>query len=93
VGVAGSPNPIRGIVGAHELFHCASLVGTWFFWHFIGEVARTPPIGQAVAIGSSRADPISKGRRPRAGECHLGPEHGPGCYNRARPHHYRRILQ
>ncbi len=60
VGIAGAPNPIPGIVGAHELFHCASLVGVWFFWRFMGEIARTPAIGQPFATASIRTGPAGE---------------------------------
>lgn len=53
VGIAGRPNPVPGIVGAHELFHCASLAGVWFFWRFMGAIARTPTIGRPFAIPSA----------------------------------------
>ncbi len=60
-GVAGTPNPVPGVIGAHELFHCASLVGVWFFWRFMGEVARTPPIGPPFAIRSTDSDRAAEG--------------------------------
>lgn len=54
VGIAGTPNPIPGIVGAHELFHVASLAGVWLFWRFMGEVARMPAIHHPMAVRSTR---------------------------------------
>lgn len=61
VGVAGTPNPIPGIVGSHEVFHFASLAGVWLFWRFMGEVARTPPIGQPFAVRPTRPDNAVEG--------------------------------
>ncbi|MFW5969112.1 MAG: PAQR family membrane homeostasis protein TrhA, partial [Halofilum sp. (in: g-proteobacteria)] len=49
VGVAGTPDPLPGVIGSHELFHCASLAGVWCFWRFMGAVARTPAIGRPLA--------------------------------------------
>lgn len=49
IGVAGTPNPVPGIIGSHELFHCASLAGVWFFWRFMSAVALTPTIGRPCA--------------------------------------------
>lgn len=44
VGITGTPNPVPGIIGSHELFHCASLAGVWLFWRFMTGVARAPVI-------------------------------------------------
>jgi channel protein (hemolysin III family) len=48
VGVAGTPNPVPGIIGSHELFHCASLAGMWLFWRFMVGVARAPAIDRVA---------------------------------------------
>lgn len=50
VGVAGKPNPVPGIIGSHELFHCASLAGMWLFWRFMRGVAQAPAIDRPAAI-------------------------------------------
>lgn len=60
VGVAGTPNPVPGIVGAHEVFHCASLAGIWFFWRFMGEVARAPSVDPGSAVRSTRPDRVAE---------------------------------
>lgn len=61
LGVAGAPNPIPGVIGAHELFHCASLAGVWFFWRFMGAVARAPVIGRPSGLHSAARDRATDG--------------------------------
>ncbi|MEF8834045.1 MAG: hemolysin III family protein [Halofilum sp. (in: g-proteobacteria)] len=56
VGVAGAPNPLPGVIGSHELFHCASLVGVWLFWRFMSAVAAAPAVGRPFALDASRTE-------------------------------------
>lgn len=61
VGITGTPNPVPGIIGAHELFHCASLAGVWFFWRFMGGIARAPVIDRPFAADRARPDDAVEG--------------------------------
>ncbi len=61
VGFAGRPNPLPGVVGAHELFHVAALVGVHALWRFMVErVARLDPIGRPFTPGE---EPLATGDR------------------------------
>lgn len=60
VGITGTPNPVPGVIGSHELFHCASLAGVWLFWRFMAGVARAPvidhPSGHTVTAPDRAAE-------------------------------------
>lgn len=58
IGFAGRPAPLPGLVGAHELFHLASLAGLYWWWQFMAAIAACGPLRNPLgpAAAGRRAD-------------------------------------
>lgn len=64
------PNPIPGVVHAHELFHLLVIVGVAWHWRFIQKIATDPPPVSEIDLRPEGTDSIglahthSQARRP-----------------------------
>ncbi len=54
----GEPTLIKGVIGSHEMFHLAVLVGLGLMWGFIARVAKLP--AKQIAGSTIESKPISR---------------------------------